>query len=354
MLVVDDSPLIRRVVGDAIAGTSDLVVAGEAEDGLQAIRCVHQLQPDLVTLDIDMPAMGGLDALGYIMSECPRPVVVLSGHEPAQGGDLTIRALELGAVDFVRKPSWADALDVDTLRRRLLQALREAGNGRVAPLVPRVPPRRGWRRTSDPATGGVPHPSAPATSVVAIAASTGGPKALAELLPVIPPMRDAAIVVVQHMPAGFTASLARRLHELGPRPVSEACDGMPLLGGHVYVAPGGWHLVAQFIDGTPHLRVIDTPPVHGARPAADVTFASLAAAFGARCTAVVMTGMGKDGAGGAVRVRACGGRVLVQHPDTCVVSGMGQAVLAMGAAHAVLTIPELPAALRQHAAGDAR
>lgn len=347
VLVVDDSPLFRRVVCDTLAETPDLLVAGEAADGLEALHQVRELNPDLVTLDLDMPSMGGLEALSCIMRESPRPVIVLSGHAPPYGGDLTIRALELGAVDFVRKPSWADALDVETLRRRLVQALRAAAGGRVQALE-----ETGGGASALPTRSGSPvSPSlgvAPATRVIGIASSTGGPRTLTELVPRIPGDVDAAIVIVQHMPAGFTASLARRLHDLGPRPVEECRHGATLLAGHVYVAPGGMHTVAATGDGDARVfRLEDSAPVHGVRPAADVTFASLASAFGAATTVVVLTGMGRDGATGAAAVKAAGGWVLVQDPDTCVVGGMGQAVLAAGDADEVLVPAALPEALRR-------
>jgi two-component system chemotaxis response regulator CheB len=355
VLVVDDSSFLRRVVCDAIAATPDLSVAGEATDGLDAIRLVHELEPDLVTLDLEMPSMNGLEALGYIMSECPRPVVVLSGQVPVPGSDLTIRALELGAVDFVRKPSWADTLDVETLSRRLLQALREAGRGRVETLVPTVAPQRGWRSSFTIAPILAPAPrDMPASGVIAIAASTGGPKTLAELLPCIPAELDEAIVIVQHMPAGFTGSLAHRLHELGPRVVHEAQDDMPLLAGHVYVAAGGWHLVVRRDATGVRLGVEGGPAVNGVRPAADVTFGSVAGTFGPRCVAMVLTGMGRDGAAGAATVRAHGGSVIVQDPDTCVVSGMPQAVMMAGAVDAVLPLAGMPEALRRLCAASRR
>lgn len=355
MLVVDDSSFLRRVVCDAIAATPDLSVAGEATDGLDAIRLVHELQPDLVTLDLEMPSMNGLEALGYIMSECPRPVVVLSGQVPVPGSDLTIRALELGAVDFVRKPSCADTLDVETLGRRLLQALREAGSGRVETLVPTVAPRRRWRSTPTAAPIVVTAPrEAPATGAIAIAASTGGPRTLAELLPRIPAELTDAIVIVQHMPAGFTGSLAVRLNELGPRVVHEAHDDMPLLAGRVYVAPGGWHLVVRRGAGGLRLHVEGGPAVNGVRPAADLTFRSIAEAFGPRCVAMVLTGMGRDGAAGAATVRAHGGSVIVQDPDTCVVSGMPQAVMMAGAVDAILPLAGMPEALRRLCAASRR
>ena len=353
VLVVDDSPLFRRVVGDLLAESGDLVVVGEAGDGVEAVERVRQLAPDLVTLDLDMPAMGGLDALGVIMREAPRAVVVLSGHAPPQGGDLTIRALELGAVDFVRKPSGAAGLDVDALRRRLLQALREAAGGRVMPLGPApLAGSRGARPAPGGPASGSP-PRAPATGVIAIAASTGGPRTLAELVPRLPAEIDAAIVIVQHMPAGFTASLARRLNELGPRPVEECRDGMPLRAGRVYVAPGGLHTTVSVTGGTGRrFRLDESPPVHGVRPAADVTFASLAGAFGDRAVAVVLTGMGRDGAAGAAAVRERGGAVVVQDPETCVVGGMGQAVMAVAGADAVVAPGLIPDALRRLCAGS--
>ncbi len=334
VLVVDDSPFIRRVVRDVIAGAPDFQVVGEAGDGHEAIGQVHALAPDIVTLDVRMPGLDGLSALGYLMSEAPCPVVMLSALD--DGGDTTMRALELGAVDFVRKPSQGDSLDLATLRERLLGALRTAmlARYRSVPVLARArgaPPR-------PPAAG----EGKGATHVVVVAASTGGPRALAEIIPSLPPMR-AAVVVAQHMPSGFTESLARRLDTLAAMPVREARDEEALVGGCIYVAPGGRHTTIEGPPSAPRLRVRSGFPVHGVAPAADLLFASAADVFAARSVAAVLTGMGHDGAAGARRVRDAGGIVVVQDESTSIVFGMPQAALA--AAHEVASLSGLAAAI---------
>ena len=349
VLIVDDSALVRRVVRDAIEASPDFRVAGEASNGTDALRAVHALDPDLVTMDIAMPGLSGLETLGCLMSEFPRPVVMLSGQETAAGAELTIRALELGAVDFVRKPSSGDALDETTLRHRLLQALRAAAGVRVAPPVSDAQPARSWRATRapvpPPATGDAPG-RGPARHVIVVASSTGGPRALAELIPRLSLTEGTAVVIVQHMPEQFTTSLAHRLSELGPRPVVETSDDAPLLAGIVYLARGGRHTrVVRSASGEPRVVHDGTAPVHAVRPAADPLFESAAIAFGPEVTAVVLTGMGRDGAQGSLEIRRRGGTVIVQEPSSCVVGGMGASVLAVAGADAVVVLAEIPATL---------
>lgn len=343
VLVVDDSPFIRRVVADVVRDDAGYTVLGEAADGAEAVRLVHALLPAVVTLDLEMPGLGGLDALGYIMSECPRPVVVLTGREDAAGEDLALRALELGAVDFVRKPSCDSALDLETLRRRLTQALHAALQGRADP--PRRAPARPWRKTPG-LTPLAAVTAVPATRLIVIAASTGGPRTLTELLPSLPVMPDTAWVVVQHMPASFTGSFARRLNELGTMPVSEVAEGMPLVGAHIYVAPGGIHTIIDGRPGEARLRFSDAAAVHGVRPAADICLESASRSFGRSLVTVVLTGMGRDGAAGARATRERGGCVVVQTPESCVVAGMPQAVLQLLEPDEVATPDALPEVLR--------
>jgi two-component system, chemotaxis family, protein-glutamate methylesterase/glutaminase len=401
VLVVDDSPFIRRVVRDVIQGSPDFVVVGEACDGREALRQVHALTPDLVTLDVCMPVLDGLATLECVMREAPCPVVMLAAR--ADGGDTTMRALELGAVDFVRKPAVGDALDLSTLEERLLGALRAAAGARIqsVPALPRsgVAARRGedgrdpsgnaareategvgstgrrdatiatslermsprspgldavasgdarWLAGDQPAAAGVGDGAMPEDAVapphhlILIAASTGGPRALAEVVPALAPAltpedagRRAAIVIAQHMPTGFTESLARRLDALSPFPVREARDGEPLCGGRAYVAPGGLHTTIVREGGTLRLAVSAGVPVHGVAPAADPLFASAVAAGGTTCVAVVLTGMGHDGARGARALRAAGGRVVVQDAVTSIVHGMPQAAEQAAGADAV-------------------
>lgn len=313
VLIVEDSQLMAEVIRDLVNGFGGFRVAGMARDGEEALRLVHALRPDVVTLDIEMPGIDGLQVLGYIMSELPRPVVMLSGATTRGAVDLTIRAFELGAMEFVRKPDRTTPDGWGAVASRLHEALRTAvGANFAVPLLARP-------RVRTPITPGA---LRPATRVVAIAASTGGPRALAEIIPALPAAFDAAVVIAQHMPPGFTAGLARRLDQLAALPVREAQSGEPLLAGHVYVAPGGRHLVVTRDAAGPRLALSDDPPVHGVRPAADPLFTSVAQVFGSRAVGVVLTGMGRDGSAGLAAIRAAGGAALVQDRASSAVYGM--------------------------------
>jgi two-component system, chemotaxis family, protein-glutamate methylesterase/glutaminase len=333
VLVVDDSAFMRKVVSDIIASTPDFRVVGTARNGLDALRQIHALAPDVVTLDVEMPELDGLQTLGYIMSETPRPVVMLSA---AADGDeeLTIRALELGAVEFVRKPSGPISLDLEKVRETLLAALRAARqvNLRGVPMLarPRVAPA--------PPAGPVTRAARAATRAVAVAASTGGPRALAEFIPALPAALAAAVLVVQHMPRGFTRSLAQRLDAMSVLRVSEAAAGERVEHGHVYVAPGGTHMRVVLDAGEPRIALDESPPVWGVRPSADPLFRSVAERFGAAAVGVVLTGMGRDGAEGLKLMRQAGAAAVVQDRATSVIYGMPQAALAHAGADAVVPL----------------
>ena len=339
VLIVDDSRLVRRMLVDLLGASDEFRVAGEAEDGLDAIRKVHALNPDLVTLDVQMPGLDGLQVLGYIMSEAPRAVVMLTGAGDRRGDDLTLRALELGAVDFVRKPAPDEGLQADDVRELLLAALRGAlrVNLSAAASVLARPVRA--RLRADAATR-------TATRVVALAASTGGPRALAELIPALPHDLGAAVLVAQHMPAGFTGSLAERLDRRSALPVSEARHGDLVMENRVYIAPGGRHLgVSSGTDGMPHLDVRDEAPVLGVRPSADMLFRSVAETFGAAAVGVVLTGMGRDGTEGLRRMRQAGAFAIVQDEATSTVYGMPKTALGGAGADAVTALPEMARAI---------
>jgi two-component system chemotaxis response regulator CheB len=338
VLVVDDSRLVRRVLVDLIGASGEFRVAGEAEDGLDAIRKVHALQPDLVTLDVQMPGLDGIQVLGYIMSETPRAVVMLTAAAENQGDDLTLRALELGAVDFVRKPLPDEGLQADALRDRLLGALRGALRVNLAAASVLARPTRARRRAS--------LPSHPAGRIVCLAASTGGPRALAELIPARPPDLAAAVLVAQHMPAGFTSSLAERLDRRSALPVSQACDGDLVMENRVYIAPGGRHLrLALGTDGCARLAVHDEAPRFGVRPSADILFQSVAEVFGAAAVGVVLTGMGRDGAAGLQRLRQGGAFGIVQDEATSTVYGMPKMALAIAGADGEVPLRDMAGAI---------
>jgi two-component system, chemotaxis family, protein-glutamate methylesterase/glutaminase len=352
VLVVDDSAFMRKLVADIVDSSPDFRVVGTARNGLDALRQIHALDPAVVTLDIEMPELDGLQTLGYIMSEAPRPVVILSAAADA-AGELTIRALELGAVDFVRKPSGPISLDIGRVRGRLLEALRASAHVNLRGVSVLARPRA---VTSATAHG---PPDTGATRAIAFAASTGGPRALAEVIPALPPSLEAAVLIVQHMPRGFTRSLAQRLDGMSALPVSEARDGEPIVHGRVYVAPGGMHMRAVVGEGGPRIALDESAPVWGVRPSADPLFRSVARLFGPAAVGVVLTGMGRDGAEGLKVMRDAGAGAIVQDQATSVIFGMPQAALARAGADRVLplhavagAVVELVAARRQHGVGN--
>lgn len=328
VLVVDDSAFMRRLVSDVVQSSGEFEVVGTARDGHDALRQVQALNPDLVTLDVDMPGLDGLSALTQIMREAPRPVVMLSAGTTHGGMDATLRALEAGAVDFVRKPSGAISLDLDLVREQLLQALRGAAHAQWRPL-PEARAASLNRTEPAPAVSLRPPPALPGGQVprivVAIAASTGGPAALARVIPQLPAWSEVAVVVVQHMPAGFTASFAQRLGAVSRLRVAEAVADEPLRAGHVYIAPGGWHLRVRGPREQPRVALHDDAALWGVRPAADHLFASVAEVYGPQAVGVVMTGMGRDGAQGLAAMYAAGAQVMVQDAGSCIIPGMPEA-----------------------------
>ena len=354
VLVVDDSAFMRRLITQILEESGEFRVVGTARNGFDALQKVHALDPALVTMDVDMPELDGLQALGYIMSETPRPVVMLSAATTHSGHDATLRALELGAVDFVRKPSGAISLDLARVTDRLLGALRAAAQANMRGVrmlaVTRLPVRGTPAR---PAPAIVPAPAAPfpagvpngARRIVAIAASTGGPRALAELVPNLPRALGAAVLIVQHMPAGFTKSLAQRLHALSRLPVSEAVAGEPVLTDRVYLAPGGMHMTAAGSAGAATIALSESPPIWGVRPSADPLFRSVAERFGADCIAVVLTGMGRDGADGTRAIREAGGRAVLQDRTTSTIFGMPNAAFQIAGADRVAALGEIAPAI---------
>lgn len=316
VLVVDDSAFMRRAIERLLTEHPGVTVVGQAPDGVEAVKQALALRPDVITMDVEMPRMDGVSAVGEIMQTVPTPIVMVSTLT-SSGTETAIRAMEAGAVECIGKPSGLSA-DLVNVGENLLQAVTRASVARVQRRRPQLTPvRQAPPMPTRPqvANGG----RLPAHNVLVIGSSTGGPPALTEVVPHLPGDLAAAVIVVQHMPAGFTGALARRLDALSPLNVAEAVDGEAILNGRVYVAPGDFHLVVGK-DKRVHLN--QEPAVHGVRPSVDVTLFSVAEAFGRAANVAILTGMGRDGADGAARLESAGGKVIAQDEATCVVYGM--------------------------------
>lgn len=335
-VIVDDSALMRKKLREILEADGRVQVVATAGDGESAVRLVAELRPDVVTMDLEMPGQGGLWAIREIMRRTPVPVVVVSSLAKPQA-EATIQALLAGAVACVAKPSGACSPDIEKeaehIRREVAAALR-ARPRNPAPMA--TAPSR-TRPLS--ATG--------CRRLLLVAASTGGPGALVEFFGTLPYHDDLAVLVVQHMPVGFTAALAEHLNRITPYTVREASEGDRLAGGVAFVAPAGRHLVLQ-PEGTLHLD--SSPPEHGVRPAADVLFRS-AITVSTPQAVVVLTGMGFDGAMGAKELHGRGALVLAQDAQSVVVDGMPRAVRALGIADVVGSPAELARAVAQWCSG---
>jgi two-component system chemotaxis response regulator CheB len=334
VLVVDDSAVMRKLLSALLSRDPEVEVVATALDGAVALRKVAQLRPDVVTLDLEMPGMDGIDVLREIMRRSPVPVVVVSAHTQ-RGAAASVTAMALGAVDVVAKPRHSPGAGLEAMAAELLAKLKAVAGRRW-----RRPPAAALRRSPGGPAAGL------ARQVVAIGVSTGGPAALAYLLPRLPADLKAAVVVVQHMPeGGFTEMLARRLSQGCGLDVREARDGDALRDGQVLVAPGGRHLrVSRRPQGALAL-VGGGEPVSGHRPSADVLFESVAAEFGPRGRGVLLTGMGEDGAAGLQAVRVAHGQTLAQDEESSVVFGMPRAAIARGAVEQVLPLEKIPDAI---------
>ncbi|MFC0080878.1 chemotaxis response regulator protein-glutamate methylesterase [Aciditerrimonas ferrireducens] len=354
VVLVDDSALVRRLVGGVLRTEDDLVVAGTLVDGQQAVEQVPELQPDVVVLDVEMPRLDGLETLAALHQSCPGLPVVMYSSLTERGAAVTLEALARGAVDYATKPSATTSREEAEacLRRDLLPLVRLWGRiGRARRVGERVasrglevgqpaPPRQ---VSEPPLATRVRRPARP--EVVLVGVSTGGPSALAELLPSLPAGLGVPVLVVQHMPAIFTRLLAERLDRSAPLRVREALDGEPLEPGTVLVAPGGRHLAVERRGGQVVAACLDDPPEHFCRPAVDVLFRTAAAVYGPGVLAVVLTGMGNDGLAGAQAIVRAGGAVLAQDEASSVVWGMPGAVARAGLAEAVLPLAELAPAI---------
>jgi two-component system chemotaxis response regulator CheB len=339
VMVVDDSAFMRFSIAQQLNGDSEIQVIGSACNGKEALQLLPQLQPDVITLDVEMPHMDGLSTLREIMKTYPRPVIMFSSLTK-DGAAETIQALILGAVDFIPKPD--NRLDIRAAMAEMSVKIKVAARARVKSVAPHL------------LTAAQPllpvhlekqvHAYRKKTPVILIGTSTGGPGALSEIVPALPPSLQSPVLIVQHMPAGFTRSLSERLNSISPLSVREAEPGDALLTGQVLVAPGGFHLT---LDENERVALNQKPAVHGVRPAVDVTLNSLIQHFGKHVVAVILTGMGSDGTHGTSLLHSAGGYVIAEHESTCVVWGMPRSVVEAGAANAVLPRPQIARAIER-------
>jgi len=344
VLVIDDSALVRKLLSAMLASDPDIEVVGTAPDPLIAREKIKQLDPDVLTLDVEMPRMDGLTFLENLMRLRPMPVVMVSSLTQ-QGADVTLRALELGAVDFFTKPGSdlagtfeAGATDICA---KVKAAARARPRQRTAVRKLDVAPRLSAdavlpRSQAAGSRGGSP--------IIAIGASTGGTEAIRVVLESMPP--DAPpIVITQHIPAAFSGPFATRMDHCSAMRVCEARDGQPIQPGHAYIAPGSQHLLVLW-DGAKYVcRLHDGPPVNRHKPSVDVLFRSMAASVGAATVAALLTGMGDDGARGLLELRQTGGRTVVQDEESSVVWGMPGAAWKLGAAPEALPLERIAARL---------
>lgn len=334
VVVVDDSALMRRILTEMINSDPELIVVGAAADPFAARERIRASNPDVITLDVEMPRMDGLAFLEKIMSLRPTPVVMVSSLTEA-GAATTVRALELGAIDYVAKPGVGVSAGMEDLRDELVDKIKVAARSRVRPYarVQGAPPR---------ATASFEGSEA----IVAIGASTGGVDALRHVICSLP-ANAPAVLVVQHMPERFTKSFAERLDTLAEVSVAEARDAARVLSGHVYLAPGNRHIQLALSGSDFVCRLDDGPLCSGHRPSADVLFDSVACAAGGRAVGVIMTGMGRDGAQGLKRMRDSGAMTLGQDEASCVVYGMPKAARELGAVAREASLHDLPEAILQ-------
>jgi two-component system chemotaxis response regulator CheB len=330
VLVVDDSAFMRKFIGDIIQSDSEMELVGTARNGEDALRKIAIYKPDVITLDVEMPGLNGLDTLKRIMEQSPLPVIMVSSLTQ-RDSKITIEALAAGAIDFITKPSLVKGESAEEIRRLLPLKIKAAAGARLGAYKKPLCFEEKLKKT---ASGRL------ARKVVAIGASTGGPRALEEVLKGFPADLPAAVLITQHMPAGFTTSLSKRLDRISPLRVEEAANGESILESKAYVAPGGVHLLVAR-DGTTLLS--NSAPVNYVRPSADLMMETAAEVFGPSVVGVILTGMGRDGAEGMARIKEKGGKTVVQDPSTAVIPSMPQAVIKKGSADKIVSLERVAA-----------
>jgi len=331
ILIVDDSVVVRKLLCEALASSPEVELAGTASSGAIALAKIPQLNPDVLTLDIEMPGLNGIQTLTEIRKLYPKLPVIMFSTLTERGAAITLEALTLGASDYVTKPSNSESLAkaMEHVRKELLAKIICLAQQRspVKPAPTFAPIRN--------------NPGGHRIEILAIGTSTGGPNALHEVIPHLPEDFPVPVVIVQHMPPLFTRLLAERLNSRSSLSVQEGEAGMPLKPGQVWIAPGNYHMTVERKGTRTALNLNQEPPENSCRPAVDVLFRSVAQIYGPSVLAVVMTGMGSDGARGAMHIREAGGGIVVQDETSSVVWGMPGAVVTAGVADKVCPLPEI-------------
>jgi len=332
-VIADDSHFMRSVIADILAEGGVEVVA-QARNGHEAVAAVREHEPDVVTMDVEMPEMDGIEAVERIMAEQPTPVVMLSAHTD-ENADVTFQALDKGAVDFFTKPGGEVSMEMSRLEDQLVEMVTSVAG--TTPGEETAAETTGTAATTEPAPGAyVEHPT------LVVGSSTGGPKMVERVMSELPPNAGFRVLVVQHMPDGFTERFAARIDAGSEYDVREATDGDRIGAGEALVAPGGEHMVvSNYHGGRLRVKLTEDPPVNNVRPAADVTMNSAAEVIDDPLVGVVLTGMGEDGAAGIESIKAVGGTTLTQDEGTSAVFGMPQRAIETGDVDAVLPIGEM-------------
>lgn len=351
VLVVDDSAFMRKMISDMLESDPRIEVVAKVRNGQAAVDKVKELDPDVVTLDVEMPIMDGIEALKMIMKESPRRVIMLSSSTK-EGAETTIQAMENGAIDFVSKPSGAISIDIHKIKEELIEKVIQAATIPLTKLTSRqkleVPPP-----ASVEAINHIPKEFRGSKKlgpkgIVAIGTSTGGPKALQQVLTKLPETFDRPILIVQHMPKGFTKSLSERLNQLSKITVKEAENGEIVQKGVAYIAPGGYHLKVRKMGTSLVIDLDQSELVNGHRPSVDVMFDSLAALPNQDVMAVILTGMGSDGAKGLVRLKQNDAIAIAESEETSIVFGMPRAAIATNQVDIVANLDDIAGEIIRH------
>lgn len=350
VMVVDDSAAVRGLLSRWLDEVPGISVVSTQPNGLAALRNLERYEPDVVVLDIEMPEMDGITALPLMLKRRPDLVVVMASALTRRNAEISLKALELGAKDYVPKPEGNHGVTTSVdFRRELIEKVRTLGRQRIARQAPARPPVA--ERAAPEPRAAPPAPpirlrpfSSTRPRVLAIGASTGGPQALYTLLKSLSPaLGRVPVLVTQHMPPTFTRILAEQITAVSGRPAAEGCDGEPLLAGRIYVAPGGRHMSVRKTGAGAAIAISDAPPVNYCKPAVDPLFESVGVTFGAGTLALILTGMGSDGAKGCLVIAEAGGSVIAQDEASSVVWGMPGVAARAGACAAVLPLGEIAA-----------